>query len=95
MAYSAMLRRVVLVRTDVSEEHSATFFMVTRIGQLGTKLAPTSNRSTVCRLLLRASVVPISPTLVTLMKEALSSSQTPFLKEPHSVTSHSSKTEAV
>jgi hypothetical protein len=30
----------------------------------------------VCRLLVRASVVPSSPILVTLMKEALSSSET-------------------
>jgi hypothetical protein len=39
-----MLRRVALVRTDVSEELSATFIKVTRIGELGTMLAVTSNR---------------------------------------------------
>jgi hypothetical protein len=39
-----MLRRVVLVRTDVSEELSASFTRVTRIGELGTTLAVTSNR---------------------------------------------------
>jgi hypothetical protein len=33
----------------------------------------------VCRLLVTASVVPSSPILVTLMKEALSSSETPIL----------------
>jgi hypothetical protein len=44
MASSGMLRRVALVRTDVSEEHRASFIMVTRIGELGTKLAVTSNR---------------------------------------------------
>jgi hypothetical protein len=33
----------------------------------------------VCRLLVRASVVPSSPNLVILMKEALSSSQTSVL----------------
>jgi hypothetical protein len=38
-----MLRRVALVRTDVSEESSASFFRVTRIGELGTTLAATSN----------------------------------------------------
>jgi hypothetical protein len=30
-----MLRRVALVRTDVSEELSAAFIRVTRIGELG------------------------------------------------------------
>jgi hypothetical protein len=33
-----MLRRVTLVRTDVSEELSASFIRVTRIGELGTTL---------------------------------------------------------
>jgi hypothetical protein len=42
MASSGMLRRVDLVRTDVSEELSASFIRVTRIGELGT-LAVTSN----------------------------------------------------
>jgi hypothetical protein len=41
-----MLRRVALVRTDVSEELSASFIRVTRIGELGTTLAVTSNRRT-------------------------------------------------
>jgi hypothetical protein len=53
-----MLRRVGLVRTDVSEE-------------LGTTLAVTSK--------VTAGVVPSSPILVTLMKEALSSSETSVL----------------
>jgi hypothetical protein len=44
-----MLRRVVLVRTDVSEELSASFIRVTRIGELGTTLAVTSNRRTLRR----------------------------------------------
>jgi hypothetical protein len=35
-----MLRRVALVRTDVSDELSAYFIRVTRIGDLGTTLAP-------------------------------------------------------
>jgi hypothetical protein len=34
-----MLRRVALVKTDVPEELSASFFRVTRIGELGTMLA--------------------------------------------------------
>jgi hypothetical protein len=38
------LRRVALVSTDVSEELSASFIGVTRISELGTTLAVTSNR---------------------------------------------------
>jgi hypothetical protein len=91
MVPSGMLRRVALGRTDVSEERSASIIRITRIGKLGTTLAVTSNRRTlrrntkrahlvfhhsVCRLLVTASVVPSSPILVTLMMEALSSSET-------------------
>jgi hypothetical protein len=43
VAPSWMLRRVALVRTDVSEELSASIIRVTRIGELGTTLAITSN----------------------------------------------------
>jgi hypothetical protein len=45
-----MLRRVALVRNDVSEELSASFFRVTRIGEVGTTLALTSNRRTNARI---------------------------------------------
>jgi hypothetical protein len=38
-----MLRRVALVRTDVSEELSAFFIRVTRIDEIGTTQAATSN----------------------------------------------------
>jgi hypothetical protein len=64
MVSSGLLRRVALVRTE-----------------LGTTLAVTSNRRTlvflrsVRRLLDTVSIVPSSPILVTLMKEALSSSE--------------------
>jgi hypothetical protein len=44
-----MLRRVALVRTEDSEELSASFIRVTRIGELGTTLAVTSNRRTLRR----------------------------------------------
>jgi hypothetical protein len=44
MASSGMLRRVVLVRNDVSEESSASIIRVTRIGELGTTLTVISNR---------------------------------------------------
>jgi hypothetical protein len=57
-----MLRRVALVRTDVSEEPGASFISVTRIGELGTTQAATSNR--------------LASILVTLMKKALSCSET-------------------
>jgi hypothetical protein len=70
MASSGMLRRVALVRTDVSEELSVSFITVTRIGEFLVFLR------SVRRFLLTASVVPCSPILVTLMTEALSSSET-------------------
>jgi hypothetical protein len=44
MTYSEMLCHVALVRTDVSEKLSASIIRVTRIGELGTTLAVTSNR---------------------------------------------------
>jgi hypothetical protein len=67
-----MLRHVALVRTNVSEECSAPFIKVTRIGELGT-LAVTSNRR---RLLFTANVVPSSPIPVTLVMDAIRSSET-------------------
>jgi hypothetical protein len=42
---SGMLRRVALVRTDVSEDSVTSIIRVTRIGELRTALAVTSNRS--------------------------------------------------
>jgi hypothetical protein len=49
MASSGKLRSVALVRTDVSEELSASFIRVTRIGELGTTPAVISNRRTLRR----------------------------------------------
>jgi hypothetical protein len=57
MAFYGMLRRVALVRIDVSEEPSSSI-RVTRISELGTTLRPF---------------------LVTLMREALSFSETSVL----------------
>jgi hypothetical protein len=45
MPFSVMLLRVALVRTDVSDELSASIIRVRRIDELGTVLAVTSNRS--------------------------------------------------
>jgi hypothetical protein len=70
---SGILCGVALVRTDVSVELCASFIRVTIICELGTTLAVTSNLR---RLLVTASVVPSSQIIVTLMKEALSSSET-------------------
>jgi hypothetical protein len=82
MVSSATLGCVALVRTHLSEELSASIIRVTRIDELGT-LAVTSNRRTlrrilrsVRRFLVTANFVPSSPILVTLMMEALSSSET-------------------
>jgi hypothetical protein len=44
MVSYGMLRRVALVRTDVSEDCSASLIRVTGIGELGTTQAATSNR---------------------------------------------------
>jgi hypothetical protein len=58
-----MLRRVTLVRTDVSEEPGASLVFL----------------RSVRRLLVAAYVVPRPPILVTLMKEAPGSSETSVL----------------
>jgi hypothetical protein len=55
MAFLGMLRRVALVRPEVLEELSAYFIRVTRIGELGTTLAVTSNRRTLRRNTKRCS----------------------------------------
>jgi hypothetical protein len=60
-----MLRRVALVRTDVSEEVSSSFIRVTIISELGTTLAVTSNR--------RVGILGISS------QETLNSSETSVL----------------
>jgi hypothetical protein len=46
MPSSRMLRRVALVRTDVSEAQIASIIRVTRLGELGIALAVTSKRRT-------------------------------------------------
>jgi hypothetical protein len=71
MVSSGMLRRVALVGTDVSEEPGASFIRVTLRRMVFLR--------SVCRLLVAAFVVPSSPILVTLMKEARGSSETSVL----------------
>jgi hypothetical protein len=63
MSSSGILRRVALVRTDISEELSAYFIRVTRICEPGTTLAVTSNRRT---LLVSSGQRGGSPTVVNL-----------------------------
>jgi hypothetical protein len=55
MVSSGMLRRVALVKTDVSEEPGASFIRVTRIGELGTTQAATRNWRTLRRNTQRTS----------------------------------------
>jgi hypothetical protein len=76
MVSSGMSRRVALVRTEVLEELSTSINRVTRISKLVTTLAVTSS---VRRLLVTANVVPSSSILVTLLMEALRSSETSVL----------------
>jgi hypothetical protein len=45
MASSAMLRRVALVRTDVSEEPGSSFIRAARIDELGTTQAATTQKT--------------------------------------------------
>jgi hypothetical protein len=66
-----MLRRVTLVRTDVSEERSASIIWVTRIGELGSMSPITIN----WRMLQRNT------------KAHIVLSKHRFLQEPHRVTS--------
>jgi hypothetical protein len=73
-----MLRHVTFVRTDVSEECSASIIRMTRVSELGT-LAVSSHYyvvflHSVRQLLVTANVVPSSPILFNLM-EVLRSSE--------------------
>jgi flagellar biosynthesis/type III secretory pathway M-ring protein FliF/YscJ len=64
-----MLCRVALVRTDVSEERSASIIMVHRALYVGCIVACVG-------LLVMVNLDPSSPILATLMMKALSSSET-------------------
>jgi hypothetical protein len=67
MPSSGMLRPVARVRTDVSEKRRASIIKVTGIVELGSPLPVTAN------------VAPSAPILVTLIMEALRSSETSVL----------------
>jgi hypothetical protein len=83
MPSSGMLRRMALVRIHVSEECIA-FIRVARIVAVG-MLAVISIRSKlrrnsiVLRFVVTANVVPSSKILVTMIMEAIRSSETPVL----------------
>jgi hypothetical protein len=68
-----MLRRVAIVRSDVSKELSASFIRVIRIGELGTTLAVTSNRRT-----LRRNIIPENAILHSQRRENLKSYTTKY-----------------
>jgi hypothetical protein len=73
MVSSGMLRRVALVRTDVSEELGASLIRVTRIGELGTTLAVTSNRRTLRRNTKSRRNIPQDTILLSHCRENLKS----------------------
>jgi hypothetical protein len=71
-----MLRHLALLRTDVSKGRSASIIRVTRIGEVGKTLAVTSNPSKLRR---NTMCFPNTQILVTLMLEALNSTENSVL----------------
>jgi hypothetical protein len=78
MASPGILRRVALVRTDVSEELSESIIGVTRVGELGSILSVNSNRRTLRRNTKYTSNTS-PPILVTLIMEEVRFSETSVL----------------
>jgi hypothetical protein len=76
MVSSGMLRCVALVRTNVSEERNECIIRVTRIGEKSHIIFLRG----VCWLLVTANVISSSSIIVTLMMQALCSSETRVLK---------------
>jgi hypothetical protein len=73
---------VALVITDVSEEHIAPVITVTTIGELGTTLETTSNRSILRSFLQLLDIANVVPSLLIrfiLMTEVICSSETSVL----------------
>jgi hypothetical protein len=81
MVSSGMLHYVALVRTDVSEELSASFIRVTRISELGAMLAVTSNRQ------LQLALFLFHRFLSSWWRRLWVPPKRRFLQEPHGVTS--------
>jgi hypothetical protein len=76
-----MLSLVALVRTDVSEERSDSIIRASRIGELGTMLAVTSNAVASCFLFL------VHRLLSLWLWRGYAPPKGRFLQEPHGVTS--------
>jgi hypothetical protein len=70
MSSSGMLRSVALVRTDVSEELSASFIKVTKIGELGTTLAVTRHES-ICLVITRFHFVRLGGSSVNISNKMI------------------------
>jgi hypothetical protein len=83
MPSSGILHLVADVRIDVSEKCIPSMIRLTRTSELGKMLAITNNQSiflhSMLQLLVTASIVPSSLIHVTLMMEAIHSSQTSVL----------------
>jgi hypothetical protein len=69
-----MWRGVALVRKDVSEERTASIIRVKKMNKLGAMSVVIT--SSVLQLIVTANAVPSSPILVTLIIEAITSSET-------------------
>jgi hypothetical protein len=61
-----MLRRVALVRTDFSDERSASIVRVTRVGELGRTLAVTNNRRKLRRNTIILKYDDVRPSFISL-----------------------------
>jgi hypothetical protein len=77
---SGLLRRVALVRTDVSEKLSVSLIRMTRIGELGT-LAVTSNRRTLRRRYEQS--ISICGKLAVFLENSDVAALVPFMRWPH------------
>jgi hypothetical protein len=87
MTFSGMLRNVVLVRTDVSEERVSSIFRVERISELGKTLIVSATETHyeetgVFQLLVNANIFLISLILSAVKTEAIRSSETLVVIRP-------------